>query len=313
MTDRLIKPIFMLLAFVMVLTGCTDNKELSDLQSQESKDRAIILNLNASDETRAAVDKWDNTPVSIGYVFAPATLFNRSLTVSVTDSITGEHINTGMEYPLNHSPVSFIGYHPVAAPNAAGVVTYDISKGDVDVMMSNSVSGTDLAPITNKLVFKHKLTRVTFVLRCASGQSYPEPIFGIQVSSASTTKTLSSAVTLDLEAETVNFKIPGSVFAGDLDGFVVPKDGNSPVVLDFMLQPNIPLAFSVLSLTGGRDIIITGNLPDWDTLTKIGGDAGKKYTVVLSFSGVEILAQGITVTPWTSGNQNMGGNTVTWW
>ncbi|MCL2561428.1 MAG: fimbrillin family protein [Rikenellaceae bacterium] len=315
MEKRLIIPAFALLAFALVAVGCNDNKELAT--SQQS--RSIILSVSSPTgsvaASRAPVDSWDNTPVSVAYMFAPAVVFDRALTVSVTDN-TGEHVNTGMEYPLDNSVVSFIGYHPVAAPNAVGTITYDISKGDVDVMMSNSVSGTLSNTIIGqgtKLVFEHMLTRITFKLQCAPGQSYPEPVFGMRAS-ASGAKSLNTAVTLDLGAENLTFKISGGVFTGDLNGFVIPLFGAPAVIVDMMLQPDVPLAFDVVSLTGDRSITITGDPGGyWANLTAVGGERGKQYTVELAFSGEMILAQNITVTPWINGNQNLGGNSGTWW
>jgi len=263
--------------------------------------------------TRAAVDAWDTTQVSVAYVFAPATIYDRSLTVSVMDNVNGQHVNTGMAYPADNSPVSFIGYYPVAAPSALGTVTYDISKGDVDVMMSNSVSGTLDAPITDKLDFSHRLTRITFKLNCATGQTYPEPIFGIRAD-PSTSTALLTAVMLDFQTETVNFRLPGSVFCGNVSGYVVPQSWDFPVVMDMMVQPDVPLDFSVVSLTAVRNINITSD-PDglWNTLTTVGGTEGMRYTVQLYFSGIGILAQDISAVPWTSGNQNLGNNSGNPW
>lgn len=314
MKRKLITPAFVLLTLAVVLTGC-DGKELSDSSLQETQDRNIVLKMAIGDATtRAAVDVWNDTQVSLAYKSAPSTLFDRSFTVSVTDD-SGGRVSTGMKYSTSRSTVSFIGYHP-AASNAGGVVTYDISKGDLDVMMSNSVSGTISSPITEKLIFEHKLTRLTFVMRCAPGQSYPEPIYGIRISSpSSSSKTLSKTLALNLDAETLDFINPGVILGVDPDGFVVPGDDDDAKVLDIMLQPNVPLAFSVVGLTGDQEIKNIDNLL-WTTLTTVGGEEGKQYTFALTFSGVLILTQKITVTPWVIGKQNIvdnSGATTTWW
>jgi len=272
--------------------------------------------------TRAALDEWENTEVSVGYRFAASqTGFDKSLTVTVEDPgpLTGEndgqHIETGMEYPTDNSTVSFRGYYPVAAPNAAGTITYDISKGDVDVMLSNTVSGSLNAPIAQKLVFEHQLTRVTFNLRCARDTSYPESVFGVRAS-ASTAAPLMTAVTLELDSPlSPSFKISGSVFSGDLAGFVIPPFGADWHVVDMMLQPDVPLAFNVASFTGDRAITINGDLNGyWAQLTSRGGRRGERYTVQLEFSGEEIIARQITVAPWREGDRNLGGNSgKEWW
>lgn len=297
-----------------------------EIVSPEAPDSKIVLKVGelskqTSAESRAAVDEWENTRVSVGYRFAVSqTEFNKSLTVTVGDpgptsvNNDGEHIHTGMEYPTDDSPVSFRGYYPVDTPNAVGAVTYDISKGDVDVMLSNTVTGSLLSPISDKLVFEHQLTRILFKLRCAPNRSYPEPVFGIRAS-ASDILPLMTAVTLELGSmQPPLFRIRGEIFCGDLAGFTIPLYGEDWRVIDMMVQPDVPLAFVVSSLTGDRAITIDSDPGGvWTELTTQGGDRGVQYTLELAFSGEYILAQQITVTPWVSGDQNLGGNSsVTW-
>lgn len=307
-----------------LLAGCANEELLSPPVTTHD----IVLGVERlqepkASETRTALDEWENTEVSVGYRFAASqTEFDRSLTVTVEDSgsITGEndgqHIETGMEYPTDNSLVSFRGYYPVAAPDAVGAITYDISKGDVDVMLSNTASGSLSAPISDKLVFEHQLTRITFRLRCAQNRAYPEPVFGIRAS-ASTATPLMTAVTLELESPLPpSFRISGNIFSGDLAGFVVPTFGADWHVIDMMVQPDVPLEFNVASLTGDRAITINSDTSGyWAQLTSEGGKRGEQYTVQLEFSGEVILAQQITVTPWQEGDDDLGDNSDNgeWW
>jgi hypothetical protein len=310
----------LIIALSVVTAGC--NKELHPFPVDGN---GIVLGVEglptpSGAETRAPLDEWENTEVSVGYKFAAAqTDFDKSLTVTVEDAgplaseNDGQFIETGMEYPTDNSLVSFRGYYPVAAPSAVGTITYDISKGDVDVMLSNTVSGSVNSPITQKMVFEHQLTRITFKLRCATGKSYPEPVFGIRAS-ASTSTPLMTVVTLELDSPLPpSFKISGNIFCGDFDGFVIPQF--DWYVVDMMVQPGVPLAFNLASLSGDRNINITGDTGGyWTQLTSAGGTKGVQYTVQLEFSGKSILAQNITATAWTDGEQNLGGNDGTqWW
>ncbi len=306
------------------MTGC-----IGDLiPPSTTHDSKIVLGVDGlsapkSAATRAPLDQWENTDVSVGYKFASRqTEFDKSLTVTVEDigpiatENNGQFVETGMEYPEDDSSVSFRGYHPVAAPNAVGAITYDISKGDVDVMLSNTVSGSLSSPIAQNMVFEHQLTRITFKLRCANGKAYPEPVFGIRAS-ASTATPLMTAVTLELgSSQPPSFKVSGNIFCGDLAGFVIPPFGPSWYVVDMMVQPDVPLAFNISSLTGDRVITIKGD-PNgyWGALTSAGGERGVQYTVQLEFSGEAIIAQGITAGAWVGGNQDLGGNSGKgeWW
>lgn len=290
---------------VLLLTGCGE-KELPEMFTSE-----IRLGVGGLGETssRSAVDAWDETPVSLAYVYAPATQFTQSLTVTVSTN-AGEQINTGLEYPMGGTAVSFVGYHPVATPNVIGEVSYDISKGNVDVMMSNTVSGTQSSPITTHLDFKHKLTRVRFIMQCLPGTSYPEPVFGVLVN-ANGTKALCTAATLDLNAGDISFKIPGSLFVGSMDGYSIPLTGMDPLVIDVMFQPGVPVDFKLASLTEVKDINIdTDPNGYWAALKTTGGQEGVQYMVKLSFSGVAILGQSITAGTWETGTTITN---PTWW
>jgi hypothetical protein len=307
------------------MTGCISDEQL--VSSPEiPQTRQIVLGVDGlsvspNNETRAAVDEWENTPVSVGYKFDVAqTEFDKSLTVTVEDAgplateNDGQLIETGMEYPTDDSQVSFRGYYPVGTLNAIGAITYDISKGDVDVMLSNTASGSLNAPISDKLVFEHQLTRITFKLRCAQNKAYPEPVFGVRASAA-TIKPLMTAVTLELGSPMPPlFKISGDIFCGDYEGFVIPPFGPDWYIVDMMVQPGVPLAFNIASLTGDRTITINGDANGyWAQLTSTGGLQGVQYTVQLEFSGETILAQQITATEWVEGEQNLGGNMGEWW
>ena len=307
---------------MIAVAGCAKN------ESHVAGNRRIILGVdgpsNRSAVTRAPLDEWENTPVTVAYMFAATqTVFDKTMTVIVGDvggtdvENDGEHIDTGMEYPADDSQVSFRGYYPVAVPDEAGVVAYDISKGDVDVMLSNTASGSLTAQISDKLIFRHQLTRVTFRMRCAQNQSYPESVFGMRAGAA-TSKLLMTTVSLDPgdTVEPATFKMPGSIFCGDLDGFVIPLYGEPPVTIDMMLQPDTPLAFRVASLTADRDINITNDPPGkgiWSKLTTVGGEKGTHYIVDLAFTGEIILAQNISAAGWFPGNQDLGGGSKTWW
>ncbi len=310
-----------LAALVASATGCIVDR---DLLKPTPHDSDITLGIDvlphSAPATRAALEEWENTPVSVAYMFVDSqTAFDRNFTVRVEDiddENNGQHVKTGMEYPADDSQVSFRGYYPVAEPDEAGVVTYDISKGDTDVMLSNTVSGSLTAPIGDKLVFKHLLTRVTFLMKCAPNQSYPEPVFGMKAAGATAIDRLMTTVSLDPGATTnpATYSVPGNVFCGDPDGFVIPYSYENPVVVEMMLEPDVALDLKVASLSSDKEINITSDASGiWTQLTTVGGEAGVRYTVELAFSGEVILAQRISACMWITGDQHLGGNNDVWW
>jgi hypothetical protein len=264
--------------------------------------------------TRAAVDEWKNTTVSIAYAFGSSAVLDRALSVNIADD-TGMRIHTGMEYPSDGvTPASFVGYHPAKAPNGQGIIGYDLSSGDLDVMLSNKLEGTQAVPISDPMKFEHQLTRFTFIMKCRAGESYPETVHGLRAIANSATK-LMTYININLNNGGMNFSFPGQITSNIPDGAVVPESTAQDDVLTFnlMLQPDVPVTFEVITLTDVKQIIIPpGTNTLWDALLADGGEAGKQYTVRLWFSGEGILAGGISVTPWSNVvTAYTGGGT--WW
>jgi hypothetical protein len=266
-------------------------------------------------ETRAVVDRWNDTPVSIAYEGVNgATSFSKALTVNIADEGFGsdKHINTGLVYPGGNAPVSFVGYHPAQTPNAngPGVVGYDLSAGTQDVMLSNTLTGSQLSQIAGTMKFEHQLTRFTFLMNCKFGETYPETVHGVRAM-ANTSKPLMTYLYIDLNTRNLNFFLSGQVTNILPQGAVVPSYTGSSLVFDLMIQPGVPVTFGIVTLTGVRTFTVT--MPDtlWDTLLLNGGEAGKQYTIKLTFSGEEIVSQGISVTSWSSVVN--AGNNPTWY
>ena len=290
----------------LLLAGCSSEREIGK--------PSIVLGVDGLGQgTRAVVDGWDNTPVSVAYAFG-AEDYTKAFNATVVGT-ADKHVNTGMAYPAGDVPAHFVGYHPVEVPDAMGQVIYDISNGDVDLMLSNEISGTHSVPITDKLNFEHKLTRITFEMNCKAGSpAYPEPILGVFADNAVPTKSLMTRAKIDLNTRAVSFLISTNrVFAGGLDGKPVPPAGSPPLVIDAMVQPDVPLKFTVLTLSGEQDITISNPThAAWLQLINNGGEAGKRYVIKLSFSGIGILDfDGISVVDWETGASL--GETGIWW
>lgn len=303
------KTTYLISLCVLLLAGCTVEKEG---EKEQNMPIAIGIEGIGQARTRAAVDIWDDTRVSVAYVEGVG-VFDRKFDVTVADD-NNYLVNTGMEYPVGNTPISFIGYYPAAVPSSLGLVYYDLYKGDTDLMVSNSISGSYSSPIdytlsSGKLVFEHQLTRITFRMKCEPGTSFPEPVNGIVVRAGSSVA-LGTVAQLDLNTGDVTFGTPGAVYATDPAGFSVPTVGD-PRLVDVMVQPGVPLAFTVLTLSGERSVTITTGNSLWTDLTvNTGGQMGKQYIVDLQFSGSGIIDQGITAVDWKTGKVLGGG---TWW
>lgn len=292
-----------------VVAGCTQENIGEDTRSKEILLGIEKLTVDATG-TRAAVDKWDNTVVSIAYAFGTPALFDRSLTVTLADD-QDKHIQTGMEYPTDDTPAAFVGYHPAKTPNELGIVGYDLSAGDQDVMLSNTLSGKLTDRISDPMKFEHQLTRFTFIMKCKEGSSYPETVHGVRASASGTDKLMTYAH-INLGSRLLNFSFPGQVTSSIHEGAVVPESNaaDSDLAFDLMLQPGIPVTFEVITLTDIKTFTITDN-EVWRNLLDNGGEAGKQYKIRLWFAGEEIMAGGILITDWVNVLNAYGAGT--WW
>ena len=307
---------YTMMALCLLLTaGCSIEKG-----EETAPEASIVLSIDGigqQADTRAAVLGWADTPVSVAYA-EEGYDYTNFFDVTVT-AASGIHVNTGMSYPVGNVPIRFVGYHPTAVPAGAGTVAYGITDGDVDVMVSNEISGKATEPIgegtnTDKLVFEHKLTCITFSMKCSSDtESYPELVRGVTVA-ASTAAPLNTQAVLDLSTRAVSFEMPGTVLAGDRAGFRVPAFTEEPIVIDVLVQPGVPLSFKVRTTTDEKAITITNNDALWTSLQENGGEAGKRYLVNLEFSAISIHKyENVFLVDWQQGSNLNGDNPGAWW
>jgi hypothetical protein len=304
-----------LLLLLMAAAGfsCSGSTEEPFLETDIPVSLAVGQLAGGDVTTRAAIEAWSNTPVSLAYRTA-STYNDYHVNVVVPANSSPQTIDTGLAYATDDTPLYIRGYHPVANMSG-GLVNFDLSKGDVDLMYSNEVSGKQSAPITAPLLFKHRLTRLAFVLQCDVNKSYPKVVVGIRISDANTLKPILSKATLDLNSGTYTFSIPNAVIgfsATNPDGFGVPPNG-SPEYIDMMIVPNAPFVVSVI-MSDNTEVIVPLD-SSLDDVT--GGAEGKVYTVNLLFGGNTILAGKIDIADdWvldTSLPGKTGTNSGAWW
>lgn len=303
----------------LLFSGCiSDNSELPHPQSCVKSVTLPVQPLGTGGETRAAVDLWNGTTVSLAYRDVSENEYTKALDV-VIETEADQVIDMGMEYPVDNSLFYVRGYHPAEKPQASGIVSFDISKGDVDMMWSQEVSGSQNDPIIDNagktLQFEHLLTRITFRMQCAPDQSYPARISAVCLEGHGS-HSLRTRASLNLMTNTPLYQVPGMILAGfSSSGHPVPADYEPWLEIDAMIQPNIPFdVYLLTSLDQTVRIDFTEGAGNLDFFPVTGGAPGVRYVVNLKFSGSKILADGPTIVPWDAvnlPNQITGGNQ--WW
>jgi hypothetical protein len=268
--------------------------------------------------TRAAIDEWEATPISMAYRFDPDVVYANKLDMDVPDNATPHLLDTGLDYASDRTHKVYLrGFYPQATPDEDGVVSYNLLTADTDVMMSNEVQGSlddPFAPATDPndiIKFDHLLTRLYFTFQCAAGSTYPKRVSGILIIPNTLTDPVAQ-IDLDLNTGTVAWRQAGMPFASFDGGLTVPPNGAKPVpVLDVMFRPEVPFQIYVVNTDSSQTpVTFTSNATDngITTILANGGAAHTRYNIDLYFSGNAIIANNISIVDWITAP----ATSVTW-
>ena len=124
---------------------------------------AVPIRLYTGIQTRAAVDVFDSTPVSIA-VGTSAGDYTEHWTGTATEGDI--LLDPERYYPTDGSALFIRSYHP-AAPHVNGEVRYELT-GQEDLMLTDERSGSlsrRFDATETSLIHKHLLTQLSFRLR----------------------------------------------------------------------------------------------------------------------------------------------------
>lgn len=305
---------YAILPALLLFAACAGE---SDKPAPQGGPADVVLRVSALNggATRAAIDKWNKTTISLAYHMGSTTYYAKNVNVVVKGE-NDQIVHMGMEYSSDASEDFFVrGYHPAAAPDAAGIVRYDISNGDVDLMCSNELSGNKNNPIIDEgknLVFKHKLTRLTVRMSNAENQEYLEKIAAVIVTGNEVAHSyLPTQAELDLQTGLtgeVEFRGLGIIRAGYTSAGLIMPPHNAPVDIDAMIAPDRPIKLYVLTTDDSMiEISLAGTTLDF--LETDGGQEGEQYVIRLMFHSVAPLGDASGIVTWETIRNNPGD----WW
>ncbi|MDR1003758.1 MAG: fimbrillin family protein [Prevotellaceae bacterium] len=294
--------------------GCSGESPIPSADAFDSNISLPIASLNQGISTRAAIDEWNATPISVAYRFEPNLIYAGKLDVTIPDN-TGVHLlDTGLDYPSTgggDDKVYLRGFYPQAVPDATtGIVEYDIKEGNVDVMLSDPVSGSKNDPLSgvapDVMQFKHLLTRFKFTFKCQPGSNYPNRIAGVFITPKAVTAPI-AGVQVDLQTGLPRFINPGAIYCTFEDGSIeVPSGGTPAAILDVMIRPNTSFNLGIVN-DDDEMSVTTVTIPAGgagsvnDIVNNTGGVQGVCYTIELLFSGAAISSGSITAHAWDGG------------
>lgn len=299
------KKVFFPLATVALLaatTSCSHDQDLEMTVDQKREIRPTACVIVTEISTRAEGDDEEigstNTE-DFSSSFA-VTAFkqdndgNETTTHFVNNECTAEYgFDPKQYFPSDNTKLNFYAYSPIVSDDnytSEHKATWTLN-GNTDVVWANS-NGHCKAGTQPKFTFAHKLAKLIIkVQQDASSFQSDIELSSINVNNVKTT------ATLDLKAGTMsyagsgNLKVNGSANfkikeLGEYGSIMLPADGNS-YTLDIKTKnaDNSEMSYETVPVT-----LDSGTF-----------EAGKEYTVTLTFKGTEIENNEVKITQWTTG------------
>lgn len=249
-------------------------KDTLDLRLEVSP--AVSIRLYTGIQTRAAVDVFDQTPVSIAVATSSGQYTDHWDGIATDGEIT---LDPERYYPTDGSALFLRSYHP-AAPHVNGEVHYDLT-GQEDLMMTDEQSGSlskRFDATLTPLVHKHLLTQLSFKLLIANApDSYR--VRGVTLNGLATSAKISLS-----EGKVIPVGDPTSVGI-----YVDPGTGGIPLVNGVADVPGFILVQPEATFTIDLILAVDDN-PSNDLVFKDipvkfeggGGESGNAYRVEIS-------------------------------
>lgn len=293
------KKLILSLAAVAALASCSQ-EEGNNVPEVVPGNVPIIVNagLGASVESKAsgpidgtAFEKNTNEAFNLlAFTTAPTSDWSQAYFKDLpVDCDENREFHTGKFYPAGGADLYFYAYAPGGSytTSSSGVVSFTID-GQQDIMYAGQVTGS--ASAQPKLSFSHKLMKVMFKAKLDEGlQDQEATLTNITINNVKTNYNLSlSDGTLTETGEAGNLSL--TVSSQKLTTTEAPVNG----VLMLYPQPG----FTITATAGGQEYKTSSPV----SITS--PEAGKEYTITLTFNGSEIIPT-VTITDWVSGGSDI--------
>ena len=306
---------------LLLLASCTQDAVLQDKEALEIRLSAGIGNLEASGATRGVINEGYAQALDVSFAridqltggsWPAYTTVASSLAATRTGGVGQQNITfTKQQFYQNSEAdngTKLIGWYPGGTwKQADGTVTFDISTGTVDVMLTREVTGDKVNTFgtsDHTFTFNHLLTQVT--VKAYASVDGTAAMWGNVTSVKVKDQPTTCTVTLPGQTPTAwgstahlllkNPKNDTDMATVDLNG----SSDTSPVTLGYaMFKPTTTpsLTLEVITEKGGtRDVTVT--LPGSTNPNNFA--AGTAYTVTLNFKSTEVVPTA-SISAWQTG------------
>lgn len=207
-------------------------------------------------------------------------------------------INPLNYYDKNGKTTFIRAWYPLGEPTD-GKVLYNNPDGMIDVMLTQSVSGSLALPVSTSLVFEHLTTLLRFEIK-GEGWNAEEKITGITLKGVSLPVGVDVKTGKLIEGDATDFALKGISAQG-----VAPQERTSQAICDAVMM--VPTGDKALYVD------VTTTVKKYENIAVTAHSdgtysAGTAYTATLTFSGQAGITVGSTVGEWTQGTS--GGEIV---
>lgn len=260
----------------------------------------------------------------------PATYDGARCVSGVTSKYHRIHFDEAQHYRTDGYATTFIGWYPLRHATksewdaATGTVTCGVD-GSTDIMVTQPVSGSvwDRFGEENPLVFTHLLSQVVVSVQLADAHfadswgSITDIEFIGKKQSCILTLPSPPQGTADWQEASVHFTTPGTDLkmqgkgtTSDHATIDLKAIGTTPTEVGYALlaphQPREvdPLQLKITTSVGKGHTVEMEYTATGDTQSRTLLEAGKRYTIALTFHAKEVTFTGCTIGKWNDGGTN---------
>lgn len=282
-----------------LLAGCA--KESDNAGNTDNGLVPIRLGAGVSVSTKASIETGNTFTAGIGgwesnstpdYTqFGTGTWYSTANIIANPTTPQSVPLSPGRNYSSVDDVITYMkAWHPAGKPNATGLISFENTKGDVDVLLATAIQGSREDYENKVLAFTHQTAQLIFQVKSGEGLAANTTLKSLQVVDAELPNGIQLGATDAVQyAAPANKDIPDYTADSQVIGAELTTVG-APM----MIKPGAEL--KILASTNNMDY-------DEITVSLNGGvgtqtlEAGKSYTISLTF-GTESIELKATVEDW---------------
>lgn len=264
--------------------GVVQTKAVIDSDASKHPTKAITpVYFYRNDETKGTLPTWTSST-------------NFDGTIGIDGTITGFTQYYASDGKETHIAGLYLGENITPAPTVSDKSVSFTIDGDQDILFAPAINvGSRNEPVENNvLAFEHKLTQFKFVAKTGANIGAINGI-NVNIKNYNTTSTISL-----VDGTFGTWATPISTKNITLNALA--NNGESNPSAGIMLQPGLKNIVLDVTASDYLSTVQTLTINGKDGANSDSFEAGKSYTITITFKGKEVTASA-TISPWVDGTK----------